>query len=216
MSILVSVPSISFEMCKQMQSQDDYDIFVPFEYDGPSSLDAFRELDGIIGPGTYCINVPNVCLSSKSAKGISGPSTDSDLFIPSSLESELDLGTYDRWRPYPAEALTGYSEKMARKMTNKRIKGFNRIAKTKPWKSLVYVDHSPASVCHLSERVAVCLALRVYQAIRDVSCELPTTSYVFFSPYGPGGQPGFVTTNRVDPSKVSGWDGIRRYLLGRL
>ena len=216
MSILVSVPSISFEMSKKMHSEDGYAIFVPFVHNGPQSLDAYRELDRVVGPEVYCINVPNVCLSSKSAKGISGPSALTELFVPPLLEQELDLGKYDRWRPYPAESLTPYAEKMARKMANKRIKGFKKIAKTKPWKSLIYVEHSAASICHLSKDLAMGLAARVYGAVQDVSCELPTTSYVLFSPYGPDGQPGFVTTNRVDPSKVNGWEGIRSWLLGRL
>jgi hypothetical protein len=216
MSILVSVPSISFEMSKKMHSDDGYAIFLPFVHEGPKSLDAFSELDQVIGPGIYCVNVPNVCLSEKSAKGISGPSSTEELFVPPSLEEELELGTYDQWRPYPAESLNSYSESMARKMTRKRIKGFAKIAKTKPWKSLIYVEHSAASVCHLSEELASGLAARVYGAVQGLSCELPTSNYVFFSPYGPGGQPGFVTTNRVDPSKVCGWDGIRSYVLGRL
>jgi len=216
MSILVSIPSISYEMSKQMHSEDGIAIFVPFVHDGPKSLDAYMELDEVIGPGTYGVNIPNVCLSSKGAKGIAGPSSTKELFVPPSLEKDLDLGTYDQWRPYPAEILTAYSESMARKMTRKRIKGFSKIAKTKPWKSLIYVEHSAASICHLSRELAMGLASRVYGAVQDLSCELPTTSYVLFSPYGPDGQPGFVTTNRVDPSKVNGWDGIRSYVLGRL
>lgn len=195
---------------------DEFFVLRPFCPPGPRSLDCFKELEPAIGEGTFCVNVPNVCIAKCNARGISGPSSGSELFIPARLEGELSLGSYDRWRPYPADNLTTYVVKMARKMTNKRLRAFKKIASEKPWYSLVYVDHSAASLCHLDRKEAAGLARRVFDVLEQVSCELPSMSYVFFSPYGLAEEPGFVLTNMSDESKFEKWEDIRRFLGARL
>jgi hypothetical protein len=164
---------------------------------------------------TWVVNLPYIPLESNGLKGIAGPSKGTELFVPPELQKELKLGTYDKYRPYPAEESSDYVRKMALKFTNKRIKAFEKIAKNKPWSRLIYFEHSAASIAHVNEEVAIQVAEKIFASIQKLSSELPSSDYIMVSPYGHDQSDGFVTSNRITPSMIGSWEHIRSYLNGR-
>jgi hypothetical protein len=216
-NILAVVPGVSYGMIKRSKvfnSEDDVQLIEPFKVNPPYNLEV--SLDIMFDTeDTWVINLPYTPLEANGLNGIAGPGKGPELFVPAALKKELKLGTYDKYRPYPAEEFNEYTRKMALKFTKKRIKAFEKIAKNKPWRRLIYFEHSAASVAHLNEEVAIQIVEKIFTSIKKLEHELPSSNFIMMSPYGHDSSEGFVTSNRITPSRIRSWEQIRSYLRGR-
>jgi hypothetical protein len=103
---------------------------------------------------------------------------------------------------------------MAHRFAKKRCKMFEAIAEDMPFQTLFYVEHSPASLAHVSKKAAVECAEMVIESVTAVAARNPAYELVIFSPYGVGSKPGFVVSNRMEASLLSNWTELRNYLNG--
>lgn len=218
MRILVSIPSLSHKMARKCDALYPFHDIVPFEPVAPRNLDVFaQELKGLRPPGFFGINVPNWPLREYGGQGVAGPGLPTDeLFYPASIRKVLisRAGVYDKWRPYPAQRpLSDYNVNMAMRYARKRVRMFEKAAEDLRWETLVYVEHSPASLAHLSRKKAEEIADKVMRTSVKVCYSMHYADAVLFSPYGVGGEPGFVVSSG-DPEKVKTWEGIRAFLEG--
>jgi hypothetical protein len=217
--ILVALPSISFSSAKNDGViADHFDDVVRFKFAG-DTLDVFaNELRDVAPSNLLCINVPHWQLGTKNCVGVAGPGPGNDeLFFPASMRSLLApvAGTYDKWRPYPANPpLSTYATKMARRFAKKRCRMLQRAVSKVSCKAVFYVEHSPMSIAHLDEVQSVMVSNDVFEASVAVWRDIPGADLVIFSPYGVGKRDGFVVSNRLDPNSLSEWEGIRKYLKG--
>lgn len=215
MRIIVSLPGLSsgFLRCPET---DFFTESSPFE---PSkrNLDTFRdELQGIPTDALFCINIPGWDLGEMGATGVSGPGK-GELWHPSSLKEAVSkgIGTYDKWRPYPATPpLSTYSIKMAKRFSNKRFKILTNVVDGMRWKTILYVEHGPTSIVHLSETEAFSVGRNIIRDLAKLSSSMPYVDMTVFSPYGIGTRKGFVLTNRIKANRLDNWTKIRTYLKG--
>lgn len=214
MRILVAVPGISYSVISRKLEPMG---FVAQGRFSPSArnLDAFSDELKKFEPPSYMwgVNIPHWPMEATSTKGVAGPGRPQDeLFYPRKLQRELSglCGKYDKWRPYPAETLSGYAIDMASRFSKKRCKMFAEIARKQAASVLFYVEHSPASLAHLSMEEALVVAEAVIKAAIRVSC--PDEPFVVFSPYGADGGDGFYASNGAGQMDVSDWDAVRRFL----
>jgi len=210
--ILVSIPSISISTFPQMG-------WIPAPFSTTErTLDCFKtELSGLSVDKLWGVNIPHFSLSEHGASGVAGPGMPHrELFFPEEIEPRLSMicGTYDKWRPYPAEKLTPYAIQMAVKFARKRCKLFKHIAENMDWDVLFYVEHSPSSLAHLDNEVAGLIAKEVMESVVKVSEQWPSVPIVIFSPYGTGDDGGFIVSNLQGQEANGDWDWIRRYLNG--
>lgn len=216
MRILVSLPAISETMARQSkQLSDNFLEIRPFKPTA-RTLDVFHsEMSGVKVKDFLGINVPHWSLEQKGCSGIAGPGLPSgELFFPDSLRDKFMplVGSYDKWRPYPAENLTNYALKMASKFARKRRKMFEKAARDMSWDMLCYVEHSPASLAHLDQEAAMRIADGIVGATLGISGSMPFVSVVIFSPYGHDGGNGFVVANHLEASRLQEWNKIREFL----
>jgi hypothetical protein len=210
--IVVAIPAISTSNFPELGWTP-----APFE---PTvrSLDCFKsELGDICPKKLWGINIPHFSLSEHGARGIAGPGKPIDeLFCPEELGECLSkvCGTYDKWRPYPAEVLNPYSIQMAVKFARKRGRLFKHVADNMDWDTLFYVEHSPASVAHLDQEVAKVIAEEVIESVMSVAKQWPSVPVVIFSPYGTGTDNGFIVSNLQGEDTVGTWQWIREFLNG--
>jgi hypothetical protein len=92
---------------------------------------------------------------------------------------------------------------------------FSEIAGTKDGEVLFYVEHSPASIAHLSMPVAIELANLVLKHAVVASGKQPSEPFAVFSPYGADGAPGFFASNGGGDTDLGDWSGIRRFMAGQ-
>lgn len=217
MRILVSVPSISFDDVKDKYLKDFVQDPLPFS---PSchTLDCFRELSQDECPlKLFAINIPHMPLTGH-AIGVSGPNnTKEELFVPLSLrEKMINLcGHYDKWRPYPARVLNNYSINIAKRFAKKRCKMFDAASNKASWEVLCYVDHSPASLMHLSRQEALNVSEIIIKNTVKAISDWTTVPLVLFSPYGYPDKSGFVCSNIVNTANLIDWKGIKNYFYGK-
>ena len=209
LKILVAIPSISRSNFPDVG-------WLPADFQANSkTMDCFKtELNGIQINKLWGINIPNFSLAEHGASGVAGPGRPHDeLFFPEEIGESLSMvcGTYDKWRPYPAEVLTPYTVQMAAKFARKRCKLFKHIAEKMDWDTLFYVEHSPASVAHLDQEVAQVIAREVVEAVAGVAQQWPSVPLVIFSPYGVNGD-GFIVSNLKVVEAAGTWQWIRDYL----
>lgn len=213
MRIIVSTTAIPFEWVKDHQFLKESFIqkVAPFKSSG-DGLGIYSELhNGELPTRMVGINVPNYPLCQNKAKGVAGPGKPAEeLFVGPGIDNMKHLaGTYDKWRPYPAEELTDYAIKMAKKFAKKRCRMFIEAGDTMSWDVLVYVDHAPASIAHLSKDATMNVVYEIFSNTIKVSRAWPTVPVVLFSPYGVDDLPGFVVSNTLDVTTITNWDGIR-------
>jgi len=210
--ILLSIPSIS------RSNFPDFD-WTPADFEPTDrTLDCYKhELEGIKPKRLWGVNIPHFSLAEHGVCGVAGPGKPAEeVFYPYELEPELALvcGSYDKWRPYPAEVLNHYSIQMAEKFAKKRCKLFKYLAEKKEWETLFYVEHSPSSIAHLDEDVARDVAAGVIDAVMSVHKQWPSVPVVIFSPYGTGDKDGFIVSNLLETEVVGNWQWIREFLNG--
>jgi hypothetical protein len=186
-----------------------------------STLDCFpKELGELRPKNAWGINIPHWPLEDTFVQGVAGPGMPhEELFNPPELKGRFQrlCGTYDKWRPYPAEApLSSYNVDIAKRFCRKRCRMFQEVASKMDWDLLFYVEHSPASLAHLSEKIAMEIADVVVSKAIAVARSCPGASLVIFSPYGIGSAPGFAVSNAIDGGKLASWEGIRRYINGEI
>ena len=105
---------------------------------------------------------------------------------------------------------------MARKFSTKRGKFFEHIFRYTKWETIFWVEHAPASMAHIDQEAALENSDRILGKALKVIRRKPQTTFVYFSPYGVGSDPGFVVSNRLDPNLINDWNGIRQFLNGKL
>ncbi len=223
MNVLIAVPGISYaSFIKSRFVNGDSEIVDVSEFTPTDrTLDVFpKEMKGISPPGFWGIGIPHWPMVENLTNGVAGPGLPKEeLFVPESIEEDMQelAGQYDKWRPYPAiEPLSQYACKMARKMTTKRGKFFEHVLNFTLWETIFWVEHSAASIGHLDQDAAMEISDRIFGKSIKAVRKRPAATFVYFSPYGVGNDPGFVVSNRLDPKLLSNWDGIRQYLNGRL
>lgn len=220
MRILVSIPAVSHKMAKRCDGLFPFHNIESFYPKKLQNLDIFADEFADVRPEKFFgINVPHWPLREREGRGVAGPGLPTEeLFHPPSLRGRLfdQARTYDKWRPYPAQRpLSSYNVSMARKYAGKRCRMFAKVAEDMRWENLVYVEHSPASLAHLSRKEARDIADRVIRLAVEVGGGMPYADLVIFSPYGIGGDPGFVVSNRIDPKRLRSWGHIKEYLEGQ-
>jgi hypothetical protein len=217
--LLVALPAISFDQANGLFGDNFLDV-APFART-TSTLDVFpRELGSVAVPANaWGVNVPHWPLERNGASGVAGPGMpQGELFYPPKIRKRLEkiAGAYDKWRPYPAEPpLSAYNSRMARRFAKKRSRMFEKIADGYPWDLLFYVEHSPASVAHLSQAVALSVAEIPIKYVSRVMSAWPNAEVVIFSPYGVGRTPGFSVSNSLEGKDISTWEAIRTFLSGK-
>lgn len=225
MNVLISVPGISYSSFIQSRFVNgDSELIEVGEFEPTErTLDVFpQEMKGkgLEAPGLWTIGVPHWPLGETSTFGVAGPGLPKDeLFSPEQIMEDMEelAGSYDKWRPYPAEApISNYAKRMARKFTTKRGKFFEHIYTYCPWTTIFWVEHSPASLAHIDQEAAVENSDRVLGKALKVIRRRAGTTFVYFSPYGVGTEPGFVVSNQLDPALLKDWNGIRRFLNGEI
>lgn len=220
--ILVAIPALSFKSANESEViRKLLDLVPPVGKFKPTqqTLDVFpKELSGLRPKKMWGINIPHWPLEETNCKGVAGPGLPGDeLFRPPEIGKQLKrlCGEYDKWRPYPATPpISPYNIKIAKRFAKKRCRMFKEIADTQSWDTLFYVEHSPASLAHLDEDVALEIAENVIEEAVAVSRSWSNAFLVIFSPYGIGKQPGFVVSNIIEGSAITSWDGIRHYING--
>lgn len=210
--IVVAIPSISRANFPDLG-------WLPADFKSTSkTLDCFKtELNGIHVAKLWGINIPNFSLSDHGASGVAGPGRpQEELFFPEEIGERLSMicGTYDKWRPYPAEVLNPYSVQIAVKFARKRCKLFKHVAENMDWDTLFYVEHSPSSVAHLDKDVARLITEEVIESVMGVAKQWPSVPVVIFSPYGIGEEDGFVVSNLQGDDAIGTWQWIREFLNG--
>lgn len=219
MDIIISLPGISLSAApKAIDGLDDFLEIGRFE---PSirNLDAYSfELKDVKQRNLWGVNIPHWPLESTLTNGLAGPGLPLDELVePKALEEEILplVGKYDKWRPYPATgADDAYAKKIAKRFSVKRGKVFEFIVRWVNWDTILYVDHSTACLASVDMPSAIEIANAiVIKAMRAVR-HRPRSTCVVFSPYGPGKEPGFVVSNKLDVSKIGDWEGIRRFMNG--
>lgn len=223
MNVLIAVPGLSLATMSKSKFLNggsellDIGSFEPTQ----RTLDVFPdEMKDISPPGFWSVGVPHWPLEENGTSGVAGPGLPQDeLFVPESIAEDMEelAGTYDKWRPYPAqEPLSQYALKMARKFATKRGKFFEHIFKFVQWETIFWVEHAPASIAHLDQDSALAVSDRILGKALKIARRKPQATFVYFSPYGVGADPGFVVSNRLEPSSLRDWAGIRQYLNGKL
>lgn len=216
MRILVSIPSVSDKFLDTEEAEAFLDS-APFCPTG-RTLDVFAtELAKLKVDKLFGVNIPHWTLQGDD-QGISGPGA-GPLWVPPSLEKKFSVraGVYDKWRPYPAEPpLSRYNINMAKRFSGKRYRMFAMAADDMRWETLFYVEHSPASLAHLSEKEALKIARKVVRHVSRVALSMPYVDVVIFSPYGTGRKKGFVLSNRIEASDLDTWPKIKAYLKGQI
>jgi hypothetical protein len=210
--ILVSIPSISIDNFPDLG-------WTPAEFQKTSTtLDCFKsELEGIKVKKLWGVNIPHFSLADHGACGVVGPSKPFDeLFYPPEIGERMSMicGTYDKWRPYPAEVMSPYTVQIAVKFARKRCKLFKHVAENMDWDALFYVEHSPSSLAHLDKEVAQLIAKDVMESVVKVAEQWPSVPLVIFSPYGTNGENGFIVSNLQEVDAVGTWDWIREFING--
>lgn len=221
MRILVSVPSIPYSAFKASKAFDMDDFLLSGKFTPTlDTMDVFpKELGGINLEYMWGINIPHWPMAQNGTMGVAGPGQPQDeLFCPATLKRKLSriCYTYDKWRPYPAEAISTYTVKMAKKFAYKRCRLFQHAAVKEDWLRLFYVEHAPSSLAHLSVEAAMEVAEGVMSRVATVSRSQPNCPVLVFSPYGVGKAPGFFVSNGVglNADADGNWDMIRTYLKG--
>jgi hypothetical protein len=179
-------------------------------------LDFSKELDVKLPGKAWAINVPSWDLEERGVCGVGGPGG-KPLYHPGNAIRKLTLAckTYDQWRPYPAEEpLSNYAREMAMRIARKRGRAMTTISSSFPWDFIIMHDHSAASLAHLDRDEACRVAMVAIEASMAVAAEWPDAALVIMSPYGVGNEPGFVVSNRMEPSFIGNWEKVRRYATG--
>lgn len=223
MNILIAVPGVSYSAflnSKFLSGNSELLEVGEFKPSG-TTLDVFpQEMKGMFIPGFWSIGIPHWPMVENGTNGVAGPGLPrEELFVPESIADDMQevAGKYDKWRPYPAQdPLTQYAQKMARKMSTKRGKFFEHIFRYTQWQTIFWVEHAPASLSHLSGEAAMENVDRILGKSLRVVRRRPAASFVIFSPYGVGGDPGFVVSTKIEAAALGDWDGIRQYLNGKL
>ena len=222
MNILISVPGISHAMAASSDSLKTPELLeiAPF-CPTTRTLDVFpREMKGIQVPGFWGIGIPHWPMEANCTNGVAGPGLPrEELFVPESTAADMVevAGKYDKWRPYPAQRpVSQYARKIARKFSTKRGKFFEHIFKFVKWETIFWVEHAPASLVHLDKKATMEIFERIMKKSLHIARRRPDATFVCFSPYGVGRASGFVVSNRIEASIVNEWEGIRRYLNGKL
>lgn len=222
MNILIALPGVSYEMALKSKALAKGD-FVEIGKFEPTldNLDVFpQEMKGVSPPGFWSIGIPHWPLEQTGTYGVAGPGLPAEeLFYPKEIVEDMNelCGAYDKWRPYPAEEpVSQYMRKIARKFSTKRGKVFEHVVRFMQWETLFWVEHAPTSLAHVDEEGSLAIADRLlFKALGPVRSQAGAT-FVCFSPYGMGGQPGFVVSNRIEVSTICNWEGIRQFLNGKL
>jgi len=222
-NVLIAVPGISYaSFIKSRFVNGDSEIIEAAEFSPTDrTLDVFpKEMKDLSPPGFWGIGIPHWPMVETMTNGVAGPGLPrEELFVPEQIEEDMNelAGQYDKWRPYPAEApLSQYACRMARKMTTKRCKFFDHIFNYTQWETIFWVEHAAASIAHLDQEAAMEISDRILGKSLKIVRKRPAATFVYFSPYGAGTDPGFVVSNRLDQKLLSDWNGIRQYLNGRL
>ena len=226
MRILVSVPAVSYEDVRGSELFDRFLFESAFEPSGPHNLDVFSSHTSDLrssdfGGDFLGLNIPSWDFESQGGEGVLGPGIGGKdlVFWPDSMEKRLKkvCAKYDRWRPYPAEPpLSSYNISMANRFCRKRLRMFDRLAGDRglPYELLMYVEHSPASLVHLDRLVSTKICTDVLSGVLSTSRSIPHADVVIFSPYGFGGEAGFVLSNTTETTTLSIWAGILDYMMG--
>jgi len=223
MNVLIAIPGISHDLALKSRALTETGEFVEIGKFTPTlaTLDVFpQEMHNLSVPGFWSIGIPHWPLEATGTHGVAGPGLPKEeLFVPEEIKEDMEelCGAYDKWRPYPAEApLTSYMTKIARKFSTKRGKAFEHIVQYVQWETIFWVEHAPTSLVHLDEEEALGIMDRLlFKAFGPIRSHASAT-FVCFSPYGLNGEPGFVISNRLEVSKVSNWNCIRKFLNGKL
>jgi hypothetical protein len=222
MNILIAVPGISYASFIQSRFVNGDSELLDVGKFNPTArtLDVFpQEMKNLFAPGFWSIGIPHWPMEQNGTNGVAGPGLPrEELYYPPSIEEDMIelVGKYDKWRPYPAEdPISQYMNKMARKFATKRCKFFEHIFRYTNWETLFWVEHSPASLAHIDQKAAMEISDRVLGKALRVIRRNPKATFVYFSPYGDGEEPGFVVSNRLEPAKLENWEGIRLYLNGK-
>lgn len=223
MNVLIAVPGLSHSKFTTSRFVNgDSELIDVAEFEPTTrTLDVFpQEMKGISPPGFWGIGIPHWPMVKNMTNGVAGPGLPRDeLFVPPSIEDDMKelSGNYDKWRPYPAlKPVTQYMIKMARKFSTKRGKFFEHIFRYVKWETIFWVEHGPASLAHVDDAAAMDNSDRILGKALRVVRRQPRTTFVYFSPYGVGSEPGFVVSNRLEANRLKDWDGIRQYLNGQL
>lgn len=223
MNVLIAVPGVSYSAFVQSRFVNgDSELLDVGKFDPTErTLDVFpKEMKGLMIPGFWSIGIPHWPMEENGTNGVAGPGLPKDeLFVPESIEDDMVevAGKYDKWRPYPAQPpLSQYATKMARKFSTKRGKFFEHIFRYVKWDTIFWVEHGPASLAHLDMDAAMENSDRILGKALRIIRRKPEVTLIYFSPYGVGSEEGFVVSNRLEPSSVKDWDGIRQYLTGKL
>lgn len=219
MHILVALPGVSYTAFQRSKVLYDPLVSGPFEPTG-RTLDVFPlEMASVEIPYMCGVNIPHWPMAAHKTKGVAGPGVPQDeLFHPESLEKPLSklCGQYDKWRPYPAQTLSKYSVQMAKRFAKKRCRMFDYMVGQDFGTCVFYVEHSPASVAHLSAKTALSIADFALERILNTANKHPNCPMLIFSPYGVGKRPGFFVSNgagRVGAEATSAnWDLVRAFL----
>jgi hypothetical protein len=221
MNILLSVPGISFEMAQKSEvfaAASDFFGLSSFQQSG-ITLDVFpKEMSGMFMPGLWGIGIPHWPMDANGTCGIAGPGLPKEeLYVPKEIASDMSelCGTYDKWRPYPAQSPSKYALKVARKFATKRGKAFEHIVRFTKWETLFWVEHAPASLAHVDEAAAIALMDRIMAKAFKVARMKPAATIMAFSPYGYSGQDGFSLSNKFEAGTICGWEDIRIFLNGK-
>lgn len=220
MKIIISLPGISYSAAK-----DSFLSKIPEFIDISSfeptvkNLDVYKEeLSQVKFKNLWGINIPNWPLAGTLTSGLAGPGEPADeLLHPKDLEKEVFplLGKYDKWRPYPSsnnEESSSYENKLAKRFSVKRERVFEFIARWMEWEEIIYVDHSTAAFASTQMTSSLEVAeIIIKKAMRSVR-HRPGCSCFIFSPYGPGDEPGFILSNKIESSNVSNWMKLRSFL----
>lgn len=224
MNILIAVPGISYETALQSSVIGSAGDLVDMNKFSPSlnTLDVFpKEMEGLKLLNFWSIGIPHWPMEANQTSGVAGPGVPvEELFFPPSAAPDMVelCGSYDKWRPYPVESapISKYALKIASRFATKRGKLFEHIVKFCPWETIFWVEHAPASLGHVDQKAALTIADRVLSKALRVARSRPKATFVFFSPYGVGTDPGFVVSNGLEPGRISDWPSMRQYLLGKL
>lgn len=220
MHILVCVPGVSYTAFQKSKLLVDPLVSGPFEPTG-RNLEVFQtELADIQVPYMWGVNIPHWPMEAHGTKGVAGPGRPQDeLFYPPSMAEPFGriAGNYDKWRPYPAHTLSKYSVQMAKRLAKKRCRMFDYVVTREEGHCLLYVEHSPASVAHLSAKTGLSIADVVFERVLRTGRRRPSWPMLIFSPYGVGKRPGFFVSNGVGKIATEGietanWDVVRAFI----
>lgn len=223
MNVLIAVPGISLATFQQSKwLNDGSELLEPAPFEVTSrTLDVFpQEMKNLMIPGFWGIGIPHWPLEANQTNGVAGPGLPKDeLFVPNIIKADMEelAGSYDKWRPYPAEApLSQYAIKMARRFSTKRGKFFEHIFRFCPWQTIFWVEHGPTSLATVDQEAAMENSERILGKALRVVRRRPETTFVYFSPYGIGSDPGFVVSNQLESKLLCNWENIRQYLNGQI